>query len=183
MEKGRTENEPYEEEITKPYVAGTYSYDAYDIGDFTLNLRNKAAKEVNQGVYYEIFVRPFADSGGDGIWLMPINKSSSYHGYDITDYTALNSDYGTEEDFIKLLQEAHTRGIKVIMDFSINHTSDEHPWFVAALEDEKSEYRNYYRWVYKNDTEDFDKTDKSDWGNNVWHKTGDSQFVEYSLQS
>jgi glycosidase len=99
-------------------------------------------------VYYEIFVRSFYDSNGDGIgdlngvtekldyikslgvngiWLMPITDSPSYHGYDVTDYNKVNPQYGTMEDFIKLTDEAHKRGIKVIMDFVINHTSSQHP--------------------------------------------------------
>lgn len=116
-------------------------------------------------VFYEIFVRSFADSDGDGIgdlngvaekldylddmgvsgiWLMPINPSPSYHGYDITDYTAVNPDYGTIEDFDNLLDEAHERGIKVILDFVLNHTSSEHPWFVSARASADSPYRDYY---------------------------------------
>ncbi len=179
------------------YKSGDYSYDAYDVGNFTSEHRNKASEEENQGIYYEIFVRSFADSDGDGIgdfngitenldyldelgiegiWLMPINASDSYHGYDVTDYTTLNSEYGTEEDFQKLLEEAHNRDMKVIMDFVINHTSSEHPWFVAALEDENSEYRNYYRWVYEDDIQDYDISDTSNWDSKVWHKYGNSYY-------
>ena len=102
--------------------------------------------------FYEIFVRSFADSDGDGIgdlpgliahldylndgdpstdtdlgvegiWLMPVFPSPSYHGYDATDYEAIDPDYGTLDDFDRLLQEAHRRGIRVILDFMINHTS------------------------------------------------------------
>ena len=62
------------------------------------------------------------------------------------------------------------------MDFVINHTSSEHPWFKEAVKDEDSEYRNYYRWVYKNDTVDYDKNDKSNWDSKVWHKRGDSYY-------
>lgn len=96
----------------------------------TYPLRQKSEIADKQGVYYEVFVRAFADSNGDGIgdfngltskldylkelgidglWLMPINASPSYHGYDVTDYKSLNSDYGTEEDFKHLLEEAHKR--------------------------------------------------------------------------
>lgn len=169
------------------------SYDEYDTSDFELTLRNKSDKSLKQGVYYEIFVRSFADSDGDGIgdfngvtakldylkelgvdgiWLMPINQSPSYHGYDITDYFSLNEDYGTEEDFERLLTEAHNRGIKVIMDFPINHTSSSHPWFIEASTNEFSEYRNYYRWVLLEDTTDFNLYDMSNWGSEVWHKSG-----------
>src|SRR5512145_2899680 len=98
----------------------------------------------NDAVFYEIFVRSFRDSDGDGIgdfngitekldylqelgvrglWLMPINPSPSYHGYDVTDYYAVNPDYGTMDDFKRLLEEAHKRDIKIIIDFVMNHTS------------------------------------------------------------
>lgn len=117
----------------------------------------------SEGVFYEIFVRSFYDSNGDGIgdfkgltekldylndgnpnterelgikgiWLMPILESSSYHGYDVIDYYRVESDYGTEEDLRKFLAEAHKRGIKVIMDLVLNHTSSRHPWFLDASE-------------------------------------------------
>jgi glycosidase len=64
---------------------------------------------------------------------MPINPSPSYHGYDVTDYKAVNPDYGTLEDFKQLLEACHARGIRVIMDFVVNHTSTQHPWFKAAV--------------------------------------------------
>ncbi|NJL95160.1 MAG: alpha-amylase [Anaerolineae bacterium] len=127
-------------------------------------------------VYYEIFVRSFYDSDGDGIgdlqgiiekldylndgdptttddlgvtglWLMPINPSPSYHGYDVTDYYAINPDYGTLEDFRALLEAAHARGMRVLIDLVINHTSRLHPWFVAAATDPNSPYREYYRFL------------------------------------
>ena len=107
-------------------------------------------------VFYEIFVRSFYDSNGDGIgdfngitqkldylndgdpstntdlginaiWLMPIFPSPSYHGYDVSDYSTVNPEYGTMEDFTRLLEEAHKRGIHVIIDFVINHTSNRSP--------------------------------------------------------
>ncbi|OMD85590.1 alpha-amylase [Paenibacillus odorifer] len=127
-------------------------------------------------VYYEIFVRSFYDSDGDGIgdlkgitkkldylndgnpdttddlgiggiWLMPINPSPSYHGYDVTDYRAINPDYGTIEDLQELVTEAHKRGIKVIMDLVVNHTSKEHPWFVDSAKNKDSKYRDWYIWA------------------------------------
>jgi len=128
----------------------------------------------DEAVFYEIFVRSFKDSDGDGIgdfqgviqqldylndgdpnttddlginaiWLMPIYPSPSYHGYDVTDYQDVNPDYGTLEDFHQLLEECHARGIRVIIDFVINHTSDKNPWFQAAL-DPTSPYHEYYVW-------------------------------------
>jgi alpha-amylase len=101
-------------------------------------------------VFYEIFVRSFYDSDGngigdftgltskldylatlgvDGVWLMPVFESPSYHGYDTVDYETIERDYGTNADFQKFLAEAHKRGIRVILDFVMNHTSDQHPWF------------------------------------------------------
>ena len=105
--------------------------------------------------YYEIFVYSFYDSDGDcvgdlqgviekldyieymgfnGIWFMPIMSSPSYHKYDVTDYYAIDEAYGTMEDFEKLIEECHNRGINVIIDFVINHSSSEHPWFTQACE-------------------------------------------------
>ncbi len=128
----------------------------------------------NDSIFYEIFVRSFYDSNGDGIgdfngilekldylndgnpqthqdlgitgiWLMPIFPAASYHGYDVTDYSTVNPQYGTLDDFKKLLAEAHKRGIRIILDFPLNHTSDKNPWFQAS-EDPKSPYRNWYVW-------------------------------------
>lgn len=132
-----------------------------------------AQKENYNGrVFYEIFVRAFSDSNGDGIgdlkgitqkldylskdlgvtgiWLMPINPSPSYHGYDVTDYYGINPDYGTMEDLKELLKEAHKRNIKVIMDLVVNHSSKEHSWFKDAVNNKDSKYRNYYIWADKN---------------------------------
>ena len=137
------------------------------------------------GVYYEIFVRSFDDSNGDGIgdlngitarldylkslgvsgiWLMPINPSPSYHGYDVTDYYGINPQYGTMQDFEHLLSEAHKRGIKVIIDLVINHTSDQHPWFKAAR-DPKSPYHDWYSWAQP----DTDLAAISATGSPAWH--------------
>lgn len=124
---------------------------------------------------YEVFVRSFFDSNGDGIgdlkgliekldyindgnpasktdlgasciWLMPITKSPSYHGYDVSDYYNVDSLYGTNADFKHLVAAAHTRGIKVIVDMVLNHTSSQHPHFQAALHDTASPYRSWYRF-------------------------------------
>lgn len=128
----------------------------------------------HDAVFYEVFVRSFADSDGDGVgdlrgltakldylndgktggddlginalWLMPINASPSYHGYDVTDYRAVNPQYGTLADFEALVQAAHARGVRIIVDFVINHSSVEHPWFQAARTDAASPQRDYYVW-------------------------------------
>jgi alpha-amylase len=119
------------------------------------------------GVYYEIFVRSWYDTNQDGIgdlngvtekldylkslgvsgiWLMPINPSPSYHGYDVTDYEAINPQFGSMADFERMVREAHKRGIKVIIDLVINHTSDRHPWFVAAQNPQDPHY-DWYSWA------------------------------------
>ena len=155
----------------------------------------------NDRVFYEVFVRSFNDSDGDGIgdlngliekldylndgdpattddlgvtgiWLMPIMQSPSYHGYDTTDYYTVNQDYGTNEDFKRLIEEAHKRGIEVIVDLVLNHTSSEHPWFVESAGDPASAKRDWYRWSDKDDGS------KAPWsgGGPVWHKKGDDYY-------
>lgn len=119
------------------------------------------------GVKYELFVLAFADSNGDGkgdlkgvtakldylqdlgvngIWLMPIMPSPSYHKYDVSDYKDIDPDYGTLDDFKMLVDESHKRGIKIIIDMVLNHTAVSHPWFQSAMSDSLSPYRDYYLW-------------------------------------
>ncbi len=137
----------------------------------------------NDTTFYEIFVRSFYDSNGDGIgdfngitlkldylqqlgvtglWLMPINPSPSYHGYDVTDYYAVNPDYGTMADFKNLLSEAHRRGIRIILDLVLNHTSSKHPWFQLA-QFPKSPFHDWYIWS------DTDPGYLGPWGERVWY--------------
>lgn len=144
----------------------------------------------NDRVFYEIFVRSFRDSDGDGIgdfngvtekldylqglgvkgiWLMPINPSPSYHGYDVTDYSAVNPDYGTMEDFKRLLDEAHKRDIKVIIDLVLNHTSGQHPWFQSALTPDS----DYYDWYVWSET---DPGTPGAWGQKVWYPASNGQY-------
>ena len=120
------------------------------------------------GVKYEIFVLAFADGNGDGkgdlkgltekldyvqnlgvngIWLMPIMPSPSYHKYDVTDYKEIHPDYGTLDDFKLFVTEAHSRGIHVVVDLILNHTSKQHPWFLEASSGKDSPYRDYYVWA------------------------------------
>jgi glycosidase len=117
-------------------------------------------------VFYQVFVRSFQDSNGDGIgdlrgltsrldylrdlgvtalWLNPIYPSPSYHGYDITDYTGVNKDYGTLADFDAFIKAAHERGLKVILDYVPNHTSSQHPWFLESR-NPSSPKRDWYLW-------------------------------------
>ena len=143
---------------------------------------------------YEIFVRSFQDSNGDGIgdlngltsrldyindgnprsrhslgarciWLMPVAESPSYHGYDVTDYYRVERDYGTNADFTRLVAEAHRRGIKVLVDMVLNHASSAHPFFQQALRDSTSQYRPWFRWSPTRPTE------LNPWGQSNWHKS------------
>ncbi len=121
-----------------------------------------------EAVIYQIYPRSFMDSNGDGIgdlngitskldylkylgidviWLSPVYKSpNDDNGYDISDYQAIMDDFGTMEDFDKLLAEAHKRNIRIVMDLVVNHTSDEHKWFMESRKSKDNEYRDYYIW-------------------------------------
>ncbi|WP_017471675.1 glycoside hydrolase family 13 protein [Amphibacillus jilinensis] len=121
-----------------------------------------------EAVAYQIYPRSFKDSNGDGIgdlqgviekldylqglgvdvlWISPIYQSpNDDNGYDISDYQAIMADFGTMEDFDLLLAETHKRGMKLIMDLVINHTSDEHPWFIESRSSKDNHYRDYYIW-------------------------------------
>lgn len=121
-----------------------------------------------ESVVYQIYPRSFCDSNGDGIgdirgiiskldylkrlgvdiiWISPIYKSpNDDNGYDISDYQDIMDDFGTMEDFDELLQEAHKRNLRIIMDLVVNHTSDEHAWFTQSRESKDNPYRDYYIW-------------------------------------
>ena len=121
-----------------------------------------------EAVIYQIYPRSFMDSNGDGIgdlkgitgrldylkylgidviWLSPVYKSpNDDNGYDISDYQAIMDEFGTMEDFDELLAKAHEKGIKIVMDLVVNHTSDEHPWFMESRKSKDNEYRDYYIW-------------------------------------
>ncbi|MDO9576424.1 MAG: alpha-amylase family glycosyl hydrolase [Candidatus Cloacimonadales bacterium] len=152
----------------------------------------------NDAVFYEIFVRSFADSDGDGIgdlqgligkldylndgnsetttdlgitgiWLMPVCQSPSYHGYDVTDYKTIEEDYGSNKDFQQLMDECHKRGIKVIVDFVMNHCSDQHPWFIKSKNND-SYYRNWFRW------KKVKPSSLGPWGQPVWHEANGEYY-------
>ena len=131
------------------------------------NTINTEQKNYEGRTFYEIFVRAFNDSDGDGIgdlqgviekldyleelgikglWLMPITEATSYHGYDTENYYNIDPDYGTIDDLKLLIDEANKRDIKVIMDLVINHSSSNHPWFKEAATNVDSQYRDYYIW-------------------------------------
>jgi alpha-glucosidase len=121
-----------------------------------------------EAVAYQIYPRSFMDSNGDGIgdiqgviqkldylkelgidviWICPIYTSpNDDNGYDISDYKGIMEDFGTMADFDQLLKEVHARGMKLIMDLVINHTSDEHPWFIESRSSKDNSYRDFYIW-------------------------------------
>ena len=121
-----------------------------------------------EAIVYQIYPRSFCDSNGDGIgdlngitskldylkelgidviWLSPVYKSpNDDNGYDISDYEAIMTEFGTMEDFDRMLAAAHERGIKIVMDLVVNHTSDEHPWFVESRSSKDNPKRDYYIW-------------------------------------
>ncbi|MCB0643882.1 MAG: DUF3459 domain-containing protein, partial [Phaeodactylibacter sp.] len=86
------------------------------------------------------------DLGVDGLWLLPIHPSPSYHKYDVRDYYGIDSIYGTKADFREFVAAAHARGMQVYLDLVLNHTDDEHPWFQAALLDSTSVFHDFYNW-------------------------------------
>jgi len=156
--------------------------------------QERLTQGAKQGTYYEIFLRSFADSDGDGIgdlngltgkldclsrlgatgiWLMPCFPSPSYHGYDVSDYYSIHPDYGTMEDFETFLREADGRGISVILDLVVNHTSSEHPWFKASR-DPDSPYRNWYRW--SDDGEDVN-LNATAMGHRTWNETESGYYA------
>ena len=121
-----------------------------------------------ESVVYQIYPRSFMDSNGDGIgdikgitskldylkelgidviWLSPVYQSpNDDNGYDISDYQAIMQEFGNMEDFDEMLAAAHERGIKIMMDLVVNHTSDEHRWFVESRKSKNNPYRDYYIW-------------------------------------
>ena len=144
-------------------VPGTIQGTIQDLGGN--NLKRIWWKEA---VAYQIYPRSFMDSNGDGIgdiqgviskldylkelgidviWICPIYSSpNDDNGYDISDYQGIMEEFGTMEDFDQLLNEVHNRGMKLIMDLVINHTSDEHPWFIESRSSKENPYRDYYIW-------------------------------------
>lgn len=125
------------------------------------------------GVIYHLYVRSFYDSNNDGIgdirgvieklnylselgidaiWLSPIFKSPQKDfGYDIEDYQLIETNYGSKDDFLELLEKAHRKGIKIILDMVLNHTSNMHPWFIESRSSKNNAKRNWYIWKKKND--------------------------------
>jgi alpha-amylase len=160
-----------------------------------------AARWWHDRVFYEVFVRSFADSDGDGIgdlrgvieridylndgdpstsddlgvtalWLMPVAASPSYHGYDVTDYRTIEPDYGTNADFKALVAAASARGVEVIVDLVMNHSSIEHPWFTASAAEDPT-YADWYLW------EDERPAVSGPAGRPVWHERDGRYYYGY----
>ena len=145
--------------------------------------------------YYEIFVYSFYDSDGDGIgylngvtqkldyirnmgfngiWLMPVFQSTTYHKYDTVDYMQIDPEYGSTEDMQNLIEECHKRGIRIILDFVMNHTSSQHPWFTQACEyleqlpqgaepdEQECPYVGYYHFANEQ-KQDYYQVKNTDW--------------------
>ena len=152
-------------------------------------------------VVYEVFVRSFRDADGDGngdlpgliekldylndgdpatdddlgvtaLWLMPVTAAASYHGYDVVDYYDIEPDYGTLADFDALVAAAEQRGIRVIVDLVLNHTSLQHPWFVDAATGPGAAHRDWYVWS----AEDLDWSRPTGAGGPAWNLRGDSYY-------
>ena len=190
---------------TKPTMQGpvdaTQDYPPTLIFSSTLEIPPEGTEWWKNAIFYEIFVRSFYDSNGDGIgdfkgiiekldylndgdpnsisdlginaiWLMPIMPSPTTHGYDVTDYYDVNPQYGTMDEFREFLKQAHQRGFHVIIDLPINHTSSEHPWFIQS-QDPQSTYRDWYIWS------DPDPGYLGPWNQVVWHPMNGDYFYGY----
>jgi len=192
--------------------SGAAAFDPYanDTGAFTsvTNVESSASAYAraitsqdfrdNVGVGYQIFVKSFADSDGDGagdikgitqkldyienlgvkaIWLTPIQKSETYHGYDVSDFYSINPELGTVTDYAELIYEAHQRDIRVVMDLVVNHTSTQNVWFQKSINLKKGtdslgneiDYRSFYHWRY----------DSSHTLTAPWHRFGTTNYYYY----
>ena len=200
---------PIDEDTT-----GNYRSDAD--AKYTNALGNSSTSEQFKklGVGYQIFVASFKDSNGDGIgdirgiidsldylsnlgvqclWLTPIQKSDSYHGYDISDYYAVDKRFGTVEDYRELIYKAHNKGMTVLMDLVLNHTSKGNIWFSNSQwgkEEGGIKWRDVYNWKYETDEiEKYDPTSNSykkvtvkqdaESSNPSWYRDGESHYYYY----
>lgn len=173
---------------------------ASDADTSDVDTSGPSAPWFEHAVFYEVFVRSFQDSDGDGIgdlrglidrldylndgvagsgddlevdalWLMPIFTSPSYHGYDTTDYEAIDPDYGTMADFEALIAACEARGIKVVLDLVMNHTGRDHPWFLGARQNASDPKRGWYVW--RGDDPGWKQPFGSD---AVWHRWNDQYY-------
>ncbi|CUH92222.1 alpha-amylase family glycosyl hydrolase [Herbinix luporum] len=206
----KTESEQLNEEPTMKPIEQSENTQTITVPEYKYRQKLNIIDD-NYRTYYEVFLYSFYDSNGDGIgdingliekldyindgkedsdtslgfngiWLMPIMPSASYHKYDVQDYYDIDPEYGTLDDFKKLVDECNKRGIKLIIDLVINHTSNMHPWFVSALKSlnidpcgqeicrheklcrEHNPYVDYYNFVEgKPDRSDYYHTGIGDW--------------------
>lgn len=171
--------------------------------DKNLIVPNKDAKWWKEAVVYQIYPRSFKDSEGNGVgdlkgiiskldyvkslgidavWLNPIYASpNDDNGYDISNYREIMSDFGTMEDFDLLLKEMHQRGIKLIMDLVVNHSSDEHEWFKQSRSSRDNPYRDYYHWWPAENGQPPYRWSWFDVNSNAWKydATTDSYYLHY----
>ncbi len=186
--------------IARPYEAGGAEQGAGSSAASCHAPAVSAPSWQDLAIGYEIFVRSFQDSDGDGVgdlpglisrldhlsdgdpdseldlgvdllWLMPIQPSPSYHGYDVTDYRGVDSEYGSLADLELLVQEAEARGIRVILDLVLNHSSTLHPWFQQGRRSQDAPTHDYYVW-----SDSFLDWDRP-WGPGpTWHPFGDAWY-------
>lgn len=159
----------------------------------------------HDSVVYQIYPRSFCDSNGDGIgdlqgiiskldylknlgidviWLSPVYQSPmDDNGYDISDYQAIAPEFGTMDDMRELLDQANQRGIRIVMDLVVNHTSDEHPWFVEAKQNPDSEYRDFYIWRDAGPNGEVPSDIDSIFGGSAWQWDEENQQYFFHLFS
>ena len=201
---------PVNDDTTGQYTSAVDTKYSNTLGN---SATSKDFLKQGRGVGYQIFVASFRDSNGDGkgdlrgiinaldegffddlhvnvLWLTPIQKSDSYHGYDISDYYAVDKKFGTIDDYQELLYKAHQKGMRVLMDLVLNHTSKSNKWFINsqwAVEDD-IKWRDVYTWKYENEMIDkwngskYEKiTVKQDAesDNPSWYRDGESHYYYY----
>nr|VVV05926.1 Oligo-1,6-glucosidase [Aliivibrio wodanis] len=159
----------------------------------------------HNSVVYQIYPRSFCDSNNDGIgdlqgiiskldylttlgidviWLSPVYQSPmDDNGYDISDYQAIAAEFGSMDDMRELMQKAEQRGIKIVMDLVVNHTSDEHPWFVEAKNNKDSEYRDFYIWRDAGENGEAPSDLGSIFGGTAWEWDEENQQYYFHLFS
>ena len=205
------------EAMTNPVeldTSGKYRSDVNTKYSNALGVSSTSDSFKELGVGYQIFVASFRDSNGDGVgdirgiinaldyieglgaevlWLTPIQKSDSYHGYDISDYYAVDKRFGTIEDYRELIYKAHQRGIKVLMDLVLNHTSKGNIWFTNsqwAVKEDGINWRDVYNWKYATDIiEKWDPINNryaeitvkqdAESDNPSWYRDGESNYYYY----
>ena len=195
-------------------TSGQYRSDVDAKYSNALGLSSTSDAFKEDGVGYQIFVASFRDSNGDGVgdiqgiidsldylqelgaevlWLTPIQKSDSYHGYDISDYYTVDKRFGTVADYRELIYKAHEKGMKVLMDLVLNHTSKSNIWFTNSQwgkTDGGINWRDIYNWKYETDKiEKYDKDTKSyktitvkedaESDSPSWYRDGESHYYYY----